>query len=47
MKFKCQVCGKEFETTKKRPVKICPECIDKLRMESETLRATIIGRGLE
>ncbi len=31
MKLKCEVCGKEFEAMKERPVNICPECIEKLR----------------
>ncbi len=31
MKLKCEVCGKEFEATKERPINICFECIEKLR----------------
>ena len=31
MKLKCEVCGKEFEATKERPINICRECIGRLR----------------
>ncbi len=31
MKLKCEVCGKEFEATKERPINICLQCIEKLR----------------
>ncbi len=31
MKLKCEVCGKEFEGTKERPINICLECIEELR----------------
>ena len=31
MKLRCEVCGKEFEATKERPINICCECIEKLR----------------
>jgi len=29
--LKCEVCGKEFEATRERPIGICFECIEKLR----------------
>jgi DNA-directed RNA polymerase subunit RPC12/RpoP len=31
MKLKCELCGKEFEAGRERPINICPECIEKLR----------------
>lgn len=31
MKLICEVCGKEFEAAKKRPINICLQCIEKLR----------------
>jgi len=31
MRLRCEVCGKEFEATKKRPIDICLECIERLR----------------
>ena len=31
MKLICEVCGKEFKATKKRPINICLQCIEKLR----------------
>lgn len=31
MKLKCEVCGKEFEATKERPINICLQYIEKLR----------------
>jgi len=31
MKLKCEVCGKEFEATKERPINIYLQCIEKLR----------------
>ena len=31
MRLKCEVCGKEFEATRERPISICFECIEELR----------------
>lgn len=31
MRLKCEVCGKQFEATKERPISICLECIEELR----------------
>ena len=58
MKLKCEVCGKEFEATKERPINICRECIERLRekglgpvqllgrKEIKELVLSIIGREL-
>ena len=31
MKLICEVCSRDFEATKERPINICLECIERLR----------------
>ena len=33
MSLNCEFCGRHFEAAKERPINICPECIERLRVK--------------